>query len=388
MIPATKRSWRSSWLRLPLVQLLLCGLSLTLNAQADEILRRVGTMEVPGSSASSPLKSFDGGLVDPARDLYLLSDSSHKSVDVFRASTGVALFTVPGFAGATGPGWSHSGPTTLIAVEHDIWAGDGHGEIRIIDLNARRITSTILTHASSRVDAMAYDPSDHIVIAATPDTTPPFVTLISTDSSHAILKNIEFPHATDWLEDIEWSADTGFFYLAVPELDHEPALGEVAVIDPHKREVVSHFPISKCQPNGLALGLNHQMLVGCRGEGLGKRLGFPSKSFIIDIRDGAIVVAIDGVTGSDQITYNAGDARYYLAAEANPGGPALVAVGATDTHATLRANTDRSAHSVAVDARTNRVFVPMGPVPTEQSCEYGCVAIFSTTASPHAVPPQ
>jgi DNA-binding beta-propeller fold protein YncE len=374
-----------TWLSLPLLELLLCALSPVVNAQPNEILRRVGTIQVPGSSVNSPLTSFDGSLVDARRDLYLLSDSSHKSVDVFRASTGVALFTVPGFAGRGGPGWSHSGPTTLIPVEYDIWAGDGHGEIRIIDLETRTIAASISTGASSRVDAMAYDPRDHVVIAATPDANPPFVTLISSDSGHAILKKIEFPHATDWLEDIEWSPETGLFYVAVPELNQEPALGEVAVIDPRKQEVVSHFPISKCQPNGLALGPNGQMLVGCRGEGLGKKLGFPARSFVINIRDGSIAIAIEGVTGSDQIAYNAGDGSYYLAAEANPSGPALISVKATGTHAALKADTDRSAHSVAVDPRTNRVYVPLGPLPSDQSCKYGCVAIFSTTVASHAV---
>jgi hypothetical protein len=354
--------------------------SSAVDAADGDALVRIGAIQVPNTSRTSPLNSFDISLVDARHDLYLLSDSAHKTVDVFRASTGESLFVVPGFFGNAPPGHAHNGPTSLIIVEGDVWAGDNPSKIRIIDLVSQKIKDTISVPGTARVDAMAYDPKDHIVIAANPEEdngAAPFVSLISTEPEHTILKKISFPNATDWLEAVEWSPSTGLFYLAIPELDHNPGNGGVAVIDPRTRKLVTIFPLNQCRPNGLAMGPNDQMVVGCQGEGLGKKYPFPPHTFILNVKDGKIVATIAGTTGSDEVWYNKGDGFYYLAAEANPGGPALVAIEAVGKHRVMKASTDRSAHSVAADSNTNRLFVPLGPISTDPACQNGCVAIYT-----------
>jgi hypothetical protein len=87
--------------------------------------------------------------------------------------------------------------------------------------------------------------------------------------------------------------------------------------------------------------------------------------------------AVRGVNGSDQVEYDPADNRYYLAAAGNPGGPVLATISAVDGHAILRAPSQQSAHSVAVDPLTGRVYVPFGSTPGEADCLHGCIALYS-----------
>src|SRR5262249_19438730 len=125
------------------------------------------------------------------------------------------------------------------------------------------------------------------------------------------------------------------------------------------------------------------------------------QSVIMDAGDGHIVKVISGVGGSDEVWFNSGDNRYYLAARNNVVGDETghVAVDATGnaiaggvdpvlgvidaTTNTLvqnvpigkpsKANT--SAHSVAVNGFTNRVFMPLPP---NASCLNGCIGVYGS----------
>src|SRR5262249_57989051 len=81
----------------------------------------------------------------------------------------------------------------------------------------------------------------------------------------------------------------------------------IAVIDPRARTFVNHFGLTACTPHGLALGPHPFAIVGCND---------PTHSFIINILTGA-VIEIPQVSGSDQVTYNPGDNRYYLGTSPN-----------------------------------------------------------------------
>jgi hypothetical protein len=61
------------------------------------------------------------------------------------------------------------------------WDGEAgpHGDsrIKVIDIATKSFVTTISTGGQFRVDEMAYDPQDHILIAANNADSPPFVTL-------------------------------------------------------------------------------------------------------------------------------------------------------------------------------------------------------------------
>ena len=86
------------------------------------------------------------------------------------------------------------------------------------------------------------------------------------------------------------------------------------------------------------------------------------------------------VSGSDQIWYNRGDGRVYLAARNNPasaGGPVLGIIDAITNTFVTKIPTDATAHSVAADARTGNIFVPLGPIASDPACTAGCIAVYN-----------
>ena len=79
---------------------------------------------------------------------------------------------------------------------------------------------------------------------------------------------------------------------------------------------------------------------------------------IISALNGQVEATILQTSGCDEVWYNRGDQRFYLAAFTNPTGPVFSVVDvATDTWVENLA-TVQKAHSVAVDPLTNHIFVP------------------------------
>jgi hypothetical protein len=354
-----------------------CAIFCCADSHSAEVLTRVGTIQVPGTSAQNPFDMFDNGLIEAKGDRYLLSDITNKSVDVFRASTGQFLFRVPGFFGYSPPCCERVGPGSLEMVdENEVWATDADSTVKIVKLAARNIVETISTGGRVRTDALAYNPRDHIMVVNNPDDPIPFVTFISVLAGHPILGKLEFPRATASLEHAVWSAKTGLYYLTIPELDGSHARGGLAVIDPRKRTVLRTIPIDQCGPNAVALGPDEQLLIGCRAAGRGNDFGFPPRTFVMNLRTEKID-RIAAVNGSDQVWYNPGDNRYYLSALGNRGGPIIAVVEATGRHRVVTATSQHFAHSVAVDPLTNHAFVPFSSTPTDPDCQHGCIAVYA-----------
>src|SRR5438093_9802623 len=92
---------------------------------------QIAHIKVPGA----PLTSFDISFVERSSQTYYLADRSNKAVDIFDASSNTFETRVAGFVGFTGNN-DTSGPNGIVVV-HDrgeIWAGDGNGTVKVIDL--------------------------------------------------------------------------------------------------------------------------------------------------------------------------------------------------------------------------------------------------------------
>ncbi len=313
-------------------------------AGSYKLLTRVA---VPGA----PLESFDISWMDGPTQTYYLADRSNAGVDVINAKDHTFVKRIAGFVGMRGKN-EVSGPNGLVVLpdRQELWVGDGDSRVKIVDLRTGSIVATISTGGSKRADELDYDPTHHVVLITNPNDDPPFVTLIATNT-RAIVSKIEFPDATDGVEQPVWDPGSQRFYQAIPETKKHPG-GAVAVIDPVAGKVTHELPLNLCFPHGLAVGPNQELLVGCSKEA-------DARSIILDLRTGGVVATVTEVGGSDQVWYNPGDQRYYLAARANPGGPVLGVIDAR-THKWLEnISTVKNAHSVAVDPTTNRVFVPL-----------------------------
>jgi hypothetical protein len=247
-----------------------------------------------------------------------------------------------------------------------------------------------------RVDEMAWDAADHILAAANNANVPPFVTLINTDT-HQILGQIVFdgtngtPDATNTgIEQSQWSPSTGLFYVSVPQIDPNRAeQGGVSVIDPHSMSVVATFPVTFCSPAGLALGPNHQAVVGCGSSFIvPPNTVATTQTIIISIDNGDVIANITQAGGNDEVWFDPASQHYYLAARntltAGKPTPILGTVDARTFEFDDGAPTSTTAHSVAADKFSHHVFVPIGYLspptsttdPTNPCPTTGCIAVY------------
>jgi hypothetical protein len=362
-------------------------------ALADEQMVLVDKIDVGGNG----LGAFDISYVDSRRGLYVLSDRTNASVDFIDPRNNTFLGRVAGFKGVVlvnGVANNNlSGPDGVTIVGgKEVWAGDGDSTVKVIDIATQKIVDTISTGGQFRCDEMSWDSADHILAVANNADTPPYLSLIDTDT-HQVLKKIVFdgsngtPNATNGLEQSQWSRATGMFYVSVPQVGTtDVAQGGVAVIDPSSQSVTATYPVSDCTPAGLTLGPDKQALFGCSAS-FGTAPNVLTQSVVIDITSGAIRATIPQVGGSDEVWYDAGTNHYYLAARSNQDNngvtkPVLGVVDASSNTFDTSVPTSTSAHSVAADKKSHHVFVPIGFVaagasdPTNPCPTKGCIAVY------------
>jgi WD40 repeat protein len=313
-----------------------------------------------------PLASYDISFVDPRTNTYYLADRSNARVDIFDAKNNRWVGSVGGFAGFTGND-DTSGPDGVAADGNRLYAGNGDSTLKVIDLDSLTIINSVNTGGSRRVGKMALDSAGHRLLVVNDADTPPFLTLISTKKGNPILFGpATVLGATARLGQPVWDPSTKRFYISVPELNGNAAHSGVAVFDPKTGTVESVFDIGPCGPSGLALGPHQHLLLGCAQE----------PSVVIDAKAGTIVANIPEVGGSDEVWFNPGDNRYYLAARNNPGGPFLGVVDADTNLFIQNVPTSTNSHSVAANPRTNDVYVPLTAGQTSP-CPHGCIGVFA-----------
>jgi hypothetical protein len=351
---------------------------------------------------------FDISFVDPALKLYILGDRTNKAVDVVDTNSNAIISQVGKgtFTGATGNN-NTSGPDGVLFVDHEeIWAGDGNSTVKIFSWPAGTlVVPPLSTGGSNRVDEMCYDRRDHLVLMANNAETPfPFATLVDS-KSHTVKTKITFdgtngtPKATNGAEQCQWSPRTGKFYISIPEINgpgNNSVAGGVAVIDPETMKVEKTFTIShdSCAgPQGMALGPDNQILLGCNGaSGDGQH-----STVIINEQSGAIIAVLHNESGADEVWFNEGDGQYFLARSSADGPNQLLGVvdafgHREDQSVPIAKSATINAHSVAVEPDENQVYVPIPganaafPAGASTVCSsiggsdtQGCIAVFTTT---------
>jgi len=345
----------------------------------------------------APLAAWDISWVDAESQLMYFTDRSNGTVDVIDTKHDTFVKGIAGgFAGFTGNNGT-SGPNGVTSSDHWLFVSDAPSRVVTIDLRTDRVVSSVSTGGGIdpgtglglRADELAYDPDDGILLVANNADTPPFATLLTVEPGSGkltVLKRITYTTATNGAEASLWDPQTRLFYQSIPEVNGNGGTsphGAIARIAPDGTEEPS-FGVDGCQPAGLALGGNQNLLLGC--SVVFDTAGQPwdptdtnsaaPVSLVIDARAGAIVRTIAGVSGSDEVWFNPGDSQYYLAAKADPIGPVIGVVGA-DTHRPPQlVPTFGNAHSLAANPHNNHVFVPLGADNVFPGCLNGCVAVF------------
>ena len=287
---------------------------------------------------------------------------------------------------------------------------------------------------ATRADELAYDPKDGLILAINNASTPPVATLVSvnqTTGALAVVKNIFLDtapgqsgvDAQNGAEQPVWDPGTKKFYLSIPQIGANPTVGGVIRIST-TGTVEATYTLTFCSPAGLALGPFDDLLVGCNTiwdttgalwtNNADRRTATAAPQLIIiDAKTGKPTANILGAGVGDEVWFNKGDNHYYAASSGsnlapNALFPARAPVG-TGTAApvnvsqgaatldvidalsetldqrvpTLNVPADPSgshpagtAHSVAADASTNHVFVPIAANNAVPNCLTGCITIY------------
>jgi DNA-binding beta-propeller fold protein YncE len=345
---------------LTVVVLAVTSVSVGAEQSAPGATVRIAKVAIPGK----PLRAFDISWVDSASGHYYLADRSNAAIDVIDIATNSLVKQIGGFVGFTGKN-DTSGPDGVVTTfsNREVWAGDGDSTVKVVDVGAGTVVATISTGGKNRADEMAYDPADNLIMVANNADDPPFGTLISV-GSRSVVKKITFTDSTNGAEQPQYDPVTGKFYISVPATNANPG-GEIDVIDPVAGEITAKYRLNNCGPNGLAIGPGQQLLAGC---------GNPHRAVIIDRTNGSVMAEFSNVGGSDEVWFNPGDNRYYLA---ETGFQNLGIIDAGNLTFVAEIQSGLGAHSVAADLHTNHIFVPVaGPDP---ACPSGCIAVYSNT---------
>src|SRR6516162_6912408 len=174
-------------------------------APAPAQLSLLKTIPINGTAASPNTKlfSFDISFVDPTpitghpNGLYYLADRSNAALDVIDIAT-ETLFgqiggTAVGFTGDTGNN-ATSGPDGVAAAFPCIFAGNGNSTLLSFNgaVDFTKVVTALPTGGQLRVDEMAIDPADGLVMAANNAETAapgPFATIVTYNKTTCALSN-------------------------------------------------------------------------------------------------------------------------------------------------------------------------------------------------------
>ncbi len=328
-------AWRlaRSLTRSVLVMLFVAGAFLTVSslpasaAQAGMTKWQQAALLQP---PSGQLGLGDIGWFDARHSLYLYADTHDGRLLVVHGRS------VKEVSGLQLPAGVVSDPSSEFA-----WVGDSDSTLKVIDLKTLQITQTIATGGQGKVDEVADDTKDHILIATNPDDSPPFLTLVSTAPTRHVLAKVPLPSAQK-IEQPIWDPTTDLFTVDVPQATGAPG-GEVVVVSPKKAAIVHTFTLTSCDPSGAVLGSGGSLLIAC-----------DSSALVINAKNGAIRATISTAGGADEVAYDA-KTRQYFGARLGGG---LFVIDATTNKLVQTIPSPVLSHSVAVDAASSEVFLP------------------------------
>lgn len=350
----------------------MASLGLMTGAQAAEY-HLIKTIQVPGQ----PIKVVDFSTLNQETGMMYVTDRSNRGVDVFDTNTDTFVRRYGGFRGVYNKP-EMSGPNVADEDGRFLFSTDAPSNVKQLDMKSGRVVEEFdCLGGVWRIDGMAFDPKDRILMAESADTPIPYLCWIDIKGAK-ITHNQDFMYeATGGLEGAVWDSRSDVFYLALPEVQHGP--GGVYVINPTTRAIEKTYllpPGDRCEPAGIALNKEQdEILVGCDTK---------DYTDIISLKDGHVdQTGILG--GTDQVAYDPGMHMYFLGARRSSKGPVLGVIDARTHKLVSSPETAAGTHAVRVNDHNHKVYLPMAPnsKPFDNdaakglSCTHGCIGVYA-----------
>jgi hypothetical protein len=356
----------------------------------------IGAIGVPGTSEANPFVAFDAAEVNTRLQLLFVSSRSSRAVAIIDALTDKQVGQTAAIFAGVGIDSPHSGPDGNVVAGRYLFAGDYPSTVRVFDLSVSRSAppevAAINTGGAFRADEMDYDPIDQVVVVSNGDSTPAFVSFISSRTLK-ILKQVTFD-GTNGTPDtsqggigsVFYNARTNKFFISIPEVGSDLTAGAVAVMDPVTAKVTQVFSgLNNCMPSGMVQGPGENVMVTCDpGFPPPDPVQFAPRTYVINGRTGEIVANIPQVGGVDLGAYNPADNHYYLGARdfftsptATSPTPVLGVIDAGTNKWIENFPTGTNAHVVAVNPVNDQIFVPIENPNVLCGTLPGCVSIFT-----------
>jgi hypothetical protein len=353
-----------------LIMAVAAALTIAGAAHAASSVKLLAMIPVPGE----PIESYDIGIVNEKTHLYYQTDRSNKSIDIFDVIKNTFVGRVPGFVGFTGNGNTSGGNgVSLVNNATELWSGDGDSTVKVIDLKAKKIVDTISTGGKKRANETDVDPVDQIFIIGNDGTDgvePSFVTLISTKPGHKILAKIPIERARQ-IDAPRYNPKNGLFYVSLPVIDKTDNKGGIAVIDPREAKVLRIIEVMDCAPQGLALGADDHMIIGCNAGSSGSKI--PPLTAVFDMKTEKVIASTPKMGASDMAGYVEKLGLYVVGGREAPGGSSIGLLDAKTNEWIQNIPAPPNAHSVVISQANAHILVPSAK--TGGFCG-GCILVF------------
>lgn len=356
----------------------------------------IGAIGVPGTSDANPFVNFDQAYLNTKYQLLFVSSRSSKAVTIFDALTDKKVGETPAIFAGVGIDSPHSGPDGNVVAGHYLFAGDYPSTVRVFDLSVSVSSppeiAEIQTGGMYRADEMDYDPVNQVVLVSNGDSTPAFVTLISTRTLE-IVKQVVFdgkngtPNTSQGgIGSVLYDYKTKKFLVSIPEVGSDLTAGAVAVMDGATGTVTQVFKgLDRCMPSGMAVGPGDNVLVTCDpGFPPPDLVKFAPRTYVINGSTGTILADITQVGGVDYAAYNPVDHHYFVGARdfftsptATEAYPVLGVIDADTNEWIENYPTGKNAHSVTVNPLNDQIFVPLEDPNPICGTLPGCVSVFT-----------
>ncbi len=384
---------------------------------------------IPINLGASKFTGYDLSIIDPATQLYYLTDRSAGAIDVISTATDTLVGRIGQgqslFSGVS-TGNNTAGPNgisiTDVAGGKLLLAGNtvpNSTTGNVIAFNLASNGTTVLQTRTlttlnantplpaNRVDGVAYSPVANTILAANNTSTPGAITIVN-NANGAIIKTLALnglngtPNGQgNGVEGPIYNTVTKTFFIAIPNLTSD-ALGNgtggggILEIDPATGNILRTFDFNAlgaptaCNPNGIVQGAGGVIGVACGNSGTTAN---PGLTLFLDpaANGGAGKLTYSAaVTGADQIAYDSSRNLYFEAARyALPSGGAGLtpALGIFDGNGNFIQSLPitNNDHSIAVDPVSGRVLVAYGASADTANipgCALGCVAVFAPVPEP------